>query len=894
MSERYYSYIDPAVGIGSEILAGQDANGGQYGVLNSVDIVARNITATGNFIGDLASDGSTFVNLNVTGIATIAGNLSVGGTITYEDVTNVDSIGIITARSGIVATGVVTATSFDGTVTNATNLNNQAASYYLNYNNFTNTPTIPTNNNQLTNGAGYAPLVTSDYNGTYNIPIYTGGNLYPNPTAGGVTITGSSGQISTPSHGNSSQWNTAYGWGNHASAGYLTSFDITTQTDSKYLRSDTTDDFSGVLQGNNAGGTYFNLRGGGNGNTLLFRVSAADTNENISSNLSSDYGFNIRYRGDLNGVENAFQIDADNQTGSSIEALRIKQDGVTYFGPTPLVGSNTIWHAGNDGSGSGLDADTLDGLTSAQFVQNSSGLESNLDTYYVADMFGWSASTTGRPESYGQGIAIVSSGRTHNNSNNWITQLAFGTSTTGSYFRTKVNAGGWSSWHKLWNSGNDGSGSGLDADTVDGIQASSFLRSDADDTTTGTLTLSKNGAQLAFDRPDGDGQDWKFYQWASGLNIYPSTAASDVFFGRDGSTTNVDLWNGGLKVAGTTVLNNSRQLSNVTYGGNTIWHAGNDGSGSGLDADKVDGIQGASFLRSDADDNATGKITLNGSISPGSSAKLQINGFVRTGPIMLAQGTAGQSSYGTLDERWIMQDGSHVYVSTASNSYNNKIWTDANDGSGSGLDADTLDGVQASSFIRSDATDSFTGTLNGSASLAINSGGVFTPGAGNTSQGIVLRYTKVAYFSYDGVAAFFNRNSDGDLISLRRSGTEEGSIEIDTTRVYFRTSSDYRRKTNVTAITNGVSVIKALNPSSYNWIEDNRLDHGFLAHEIQEHIPGSASGYKDEVDEEGEPVYQKVDLTTVIPFLTAALKDSIARIETLEAEVSSLKEQISQ
>jgi hypothetical protein len=37
---------------------------------------------------------------------------------------------------------------------------------------------------------------------------------------------------------NISNWNTAYGWGNHASAGYLTSFDITTQTDPKYLRND--------------------------------------------------------------------------------------------------------------------------------------------------------------------------------------------------------------------------------------------------------------------------------------------------------------------------------------------------------------------------------------------------------------------------------------------------------------------------------------------------------------------------------------------------------------------------------------------------------------------------------------------------------------------------------
>jgi hypothetical protein len=92
--------------------------------------------------------------------AFFSGNVSIGGTLTYEDVKNVDSIGLITARNGIhVLSGVVTAPSFDGdltgTATTATNLNNQAASYYLDYDNFTNTPTIPTNNNQLTNGAGF-------------------------------------------------------------------------------------------------------------------------------------------------------------------------------------------------------------------------------------------------------------------------------------------------------------------------------------------------------------------------------------------------------------------------------------------------------------------------------------------------------------------------------------------------------------------------------------------------------------------------------------------------------------------------------------------------------------------------------------------------------------------
>ena len=46
-------------------------------------------------------DGLTVIN-----DGSFGGNLSVGGTITYEDVTNVDSVGVITARSGIQGIGI--------------------------------------------------------------------------------------------------------------------------------------------------------------------------------------------------------------------------------------------------------------------------------------------------------------------------------------------------------------------------------------------------------------------------------------------------------------------------------------------------------------------------------------------------------------------------------------------------------------------------------------------------------------------------------------------------------------------------------------------------------------------------------------------------------------------
>ena len=95
--------------------------GGTTGIVS-----ATRFKGNGDFV-ELDVDGHTELdNLNVSGVTTVAsltvtGNISVGGTLTYEDVTNIDSIGIVTARTGIKVlaggadiSGVVTATTFSG------------------------------------------------------------------------------------------------------------------------------------------------------------------------------------------------------------------------------------------------------------------------------------------------------------------------------------------------------------------------------------------------------------------------------------------------------------------------------------------------------------------------------------------------------------------------------------------------------------------------------------------------------------------------------------------------------------------------------------------------------------------------------------------------------------
>ena len=82
------------------------------GIHTQSNIDSHNIHSTG-IITATKFDGP-FDSINVSGAATFTGNVTIGGTLTYEDVTNIDSVGLITARKGIISSGVVTASSFTG------------------------------------------------------------------------------------------------------------------------------------------------------------------------------------------------------------------------------------------------------------------------------------------------------------------------------------------------------------------------------------------------------------------------------------------------------------------------------------------------------------------------------------------------------------------------------------------------------------------------------------------------------------------------------------------------------------------------------------------------------------------------------------------------------------
>ena len=99
-------------------------------------------------------------------------------------------------------------------------------------------------------------------------------------------------------------------------------------------------------------------------------------------------------------------------------------------------------------------------------------------------------------------------------------------------------------------------------------------------------------------------------------------------------------------------------------------------------------------------------------------------------------------------------------------------------------------------------------------------------------------------------------------------------------------NSDYRLKHDITDLEGSLARMCALRPRSYIWNCEHRCTRGgdgFLAHELGEHVPSAVFGEKDQVNEDGEPVYQKIDVTKLIPHLVGAIQELTRRIAVLEA-----------
>lgn len=156
--------------------------------------------------------------------------------------------------------------------------------------------------------------------------------------------------------------------------------------------------------------------------------------------------------------------------------------------------------------------------------------------------------------------------------------------------------------------------------------------------------------------------------------------------------------------------------------------------------------------------------------------------------------------------------------------------------------------------------------------------------------GFIFTATGINSICRDANTPFFINRSTGttsaSVVQFSRNGTLAGTINASTTAAPTLVApSDYRLKENLEPLTDAAVRIKSAKVYTYNFIadEDKELRYGFLAHEVQDLMHDLVIGEKDAVDEDGEPVYQQVQETRLIPVLVAALKDALLRIDALEA-----------
>ena len=150
------------------------------------------------------------------------------------------------------------------------------------------------------------------------------------------------------------------------------------------------------------------------------------------------------------------------------------------------------------------------------------------------------------------------------------------------------------------------------------------------------------------------------------------------------------------------------------------------------------------------------------------------------------------------------------------------------------------------------------------------------------SQGIRMNFKTASI----GILVTNADSQFANVASFRNASNQVvGTISCTNIATTYATSSDYRIKENVVDMTGAVDRVKQLKPSRFNFTANpSKVVDGFLAHEAQEVVPESVTGVKDALYSNGDPLLQGIDQSKIVPLLTGAIKELIARIEELEAK----------
>ena len=308
---------------------------------------------------------------------------------------------------------------------------------------------------------------------------------------------------------------------------------------------------------------------------------------------------------------------------------------------------------------------------------------------------------------------------------------------------------------------------------------------------------------------------------------------------------------------------------NVFVGGNTVV-SGNLGVGIGLTV--AGGASGGGTLSVNGTVNSTGFL-INGSALSTTVFANQLVGNILSANVF----TSTLTSVGTLTSLTVsgaITNSGGISgvgaIETTNQTHATSVVTGAIIcGGGVGVTGNAFIGGNITTTNQAHATSAVTGAI-------ICGGGIGV--TGNTFIGGNIRILNSTQSTSTSTGSIICSGGLGLSGNIFAGGTILASNII--TGLSFNATSDYRIKSNIQQIENTIDILK---PIKYFNIKTQKFDIGFLAHELQEHYPYLVSGNKDEVDENGEPVYQSINYIGLIGIL-------VKEIQNMKTEIKYLRE----
>jgi hypothetical protein len=688
------------------------------------------------------------------------------------------------------------------------------------------------------------------------------------------TIATSANNYTLPFTDNSTNWNTAYSWGNHASAGYLTSF---------------TETLSATSSGTVTGSKYFQAAGsstsplGGGGGASLQAYTTGTTAAYMAFHRSGAYAIN-------------WGLDTNNAMvlGGWSDSATTPRMIIGTNGLLSTAGQGNLWGASNDGSGSGLDADLLDGQqgsyyltasnftgtapTGSPFLSNFVHLGTSTTTGYATDDGNWgsrlnvSSNVHAKIEVSQEANSMRSAWYAHTGQ----TGIKFGTTTshvvdfiTAGTVRMSIpsNSGLVTTTGQgtLWGSSNDGPGSGLDADLLDGLQ----------------LHAGRNSEANKVVRTDANGYIQSYYINTNiGISEGLSHDLTKVYMSNDDYIRTMGKSDFKIRMGLT-----KSDYDRMDYSSNTRYHIGSN-SHNEITFNQL-WARGSGFI--DNWNTGAGNPP-SGTHFNGFQALHYTDGGSYHHGMQMAM-SAGNPALTFLRGHWANGGTGYSWQ---------KIWTDGNDGSGSGLDSDLLDGQHGTYYLdqaasRARTASSYSGNQNfaaaalqfqsSSSGQSAHSYAIFQEAGAWSHPYPDLRiayHTGIklgAYTGYGGTRFY----SNSDMVTLLFSvGNGDSNVRV-TNNIYatqFLYNSDRAYKENIYPLENSLQKVLKLEGVNYTLKSDGTELIGFIAQDVEKIEPKVVDG------KEGE---KAVNYGQMVALLTEAMKEQQNMIVALQKEVKELK-----